>query len=333
MARTSQREIAERLGVAQITVSKALRGDRDISEATKGRVRAMASELGYVANAYARCLAEGTSKTVGILIPRCRGKHCSSLLETLERELACSGHLPLLAMEGDDERDGGLIQTFLGYRVAGLLLCVKHADWTPPELACVQASGTPLVLLGKTSLPDVCSVCADDRRGVMLAFEHLVSQGHRRILMLGWPVAGNSVAALRVEAFKDAVAAAGLERECQVVESTYDTDAAAVRAAFGAGATFSAVLCLGDERAFTVFDALSELGLAVPGDVSVMGYGDDVEYQERMRVPLTTMSHDPVEMGRRAVELLFRQIKKERIECPSIEVENHLVARNSVRRI
>lgn len=332
MAKASQQMIAQKLGLAQITVSKALRGDRDISEATKARVRDMADRLGYVANAYARCLADGTSKNIGVIIPRCRGKHYSNLLESMEQALSEAGYIPLLGITSGDGRDTALVKTFLEHRVAGLVIHTPHANWVPPELARIKSSGTPLVILGRTLLPAVCSVCADDYAGVRDAVKYLITYGHRRILFLAWPSKGNPVAALRIKGFQDAISAEGLTKGGCIVESDYESDISAVKSSFSKGASFSAVLCLGDERAFTVIDTLLEMGLTVPDDVSVMGYGDDIEHQDRMKIPLTTMSHNPEEMGRRAIELLTRQIKGEKIEC-MLELANHLVERHSVSKV
>ncbi|MCC6580121.1 MAG: LacI family DNA-binding transcriptional regulator [Phycisphaeraceae bacterium] len=337
MAKVTQAEIGRRLGLAQITVSKALRGDADISEKTRQRVLAMAEELGYVANPFARTLAEGGSPIIGVYLHTFRGKYHSTLVESLERSIRRRGYIPLLTAPGDAGSDNAdAIGLLLKYRARGVLMTVRNALWHQASIAQIRKAHVPLVLMGRFVETDVCSIYADDYNGLKLAVDHLRRFGHRHIGLAGLAYdIPNLVAHSKEQGFIDALAG-------KHVPDLHDSPLASRILRFRDGRELdqlrqyllthpdiTAFACFGDSIALELIRCLKQLGHEVPRDYSVVGHGDDIEYVDYMTPPLTTMSHNVEQSGELAVDLLFQQINGPGVPPHQI-MKNHLVERLSV---
>jgi LacI family transcriptional regulator len=334
MSRVSQSQIAKQLGVAQITVSKALRGDKDISPKTQERVQRLAEQLGYVPNLLARSLIDGHTRTVGILLPQLRGKYFSGLLESLESNIRKNGFTPILMKISDNEdADNESLKLLIQQRVAGLIVFLGNPCWSPKMIDIIKRRKLPLVVIGKSVIPDICNVYCDDIKGVKMAVDWLVQQGHRRIAMLTRQYHGDPVADSRHNSFKEAIKDTKLswKNDYIIAVAQQNDEYQAVKDFFVANPDVTALFCLGDELAFPAMAAIEALGLKIPGDISVMGYGGNVEYQEHMKIPLTTIAHDPAAIGKEATRLLVRQLGGEKVTGDFI-FENHLIIRESTKR-
>ncbi len=334
MSRVSQQQIAKQLGVAQITVSKALRGDKDISLKTRERVQNLAEQLGYVPNLLARSLVEGCTRTVGILLPQLRGKYFSGLLEALEADIRNSGYTPLLVKAGASERaDNQALKLLIQQRVAGIIVFLGDPCWSPKMVATIKQRKMPLVIIGKSVVNEICNVYCDDSKGVKMAVDFLISKGHSRIAMLTYHYCGDPVADLRHNGFKNAIKAAKLQwKPDYLITTRQNNEYQTVKEFVSANPEVTALFCLGDELAFPAMRAIEDSGLQIPGNISVMGYGDNVEYQEYMKIPLTTITHDPSAIGWKATDLLLKQLNGKTI-IGDFVLENQLILRKSVNKI
>lgn len=332
MARVNQQELARRLGIAQITVSKALRGDSDIAQETRRKVKELAEKLGYMPNLLARSLVEGRTKAIGIFLPKLGGKYYSILLETLEERIRKQGYTPLLAVAGNSEdEDNRSIMGLLQYRVAGMVVCIGHACWRPSVVDVARNSKNPLVFIGKSEIPNVCRVYSRDDESIMAAVDYLREHGHREIFLVSFAHDRNPVIESREKAFLAALKNGGMEDgKERVVRAHWDQVRSAVTEHVRQTPSLSAYLCISDELALQAIKGVEDAGRQVPGDVSVMGHGDNIEYQEHMKTPLTTMAHDPRAIGIRAVDLLECQMENRAIKG-HFTFENRIIVRNSVK--
>ncbi|MFI7609909.1 LacI family transcriptional regulator [Nonomuraea terrae] len=296
--RATIREVAQATGLSPAAVSYALRG-LQVSEETMERVRAAAAELGYEADPIARALASGRSGMIGVL--------CGSLEDLWQQSLAVGisrglrekeRYALILDAVGDPGRERALARQLRDQRVDGLI--VQPID-PAAEFWRELCESVPVVAIGDSIAGTAGEVVFDNRRGVTLALEHLRSSGHRRIAVLTPTRAStpDRPADVHVTAEADRL---GLDIE--VVTASHGL-AAATGAAHEllSGKRPSAVFCFADSIAYGVYAAAQELGLSIPGDVSVMGY-DDHPMSGLLSPGLTTVDWDIDGIVRAAVRLV-----------------------------
>lgn len=336
------KDVARAVGVSVMTVSNVVNSRLDrVSPATAARVERAVADLGYVPSAAARTLVARRSGLVGLLLPgRPDGvsllgsPHDVAVTGALEAALRGRDHHLMLRGVGDarDVRDsvrrwgldGVVLMGFTDAALAGLDL--------PPTLASVlvDADGGAV---GADGGPAHARVRSDDRAGGRLAGAHLAGLGHRGLVLCG-PVDGASrVVAERLAGFREAAADAGLPADAVRVahaQTTYDAGVALggrLAADVRAGAV-TGVFATADVLAAGVVRGLTDAGLRVPADVSVLGY-DDAELARQVTPRLSTVAQDTAGKGRLAAELLLGLVTGDDAGPRSASVPMALVARES----
>lgn len=336
------KDVARAVGVSVMTVSNVVNGRLDrVSPATAARVERAVAELGYVPSAAARSLVGRRSRLVGLLLPgRPDGvsllgsPHDVAVTGALEAALRGRDHHLMLRGVGSaaDVRDsvrrwgldGVVLMGFTDAALAGL-------DLPPtPAAVLVDAAGGPVDGAGA---PTHARVGSDDRAGGRLAGAHLTGLGHRRLLLCGPVDAAGRVVAERLAGFREAAADAGLPADAVRVahaRTTYDEGVALgarLAADVRAGAV-TAVFATADVLAAGVVRGLTDAGLQVPDDVSVLGY-DDAELARQVTPRLSTVAQDTAGKGRLAAELLLGLMTGEDAAPRSATVPVALAARES----
>lgn len=326
------KDIAEKAGVSVMTVSKVLRDAPDIAAATKIRIRALATQMGYVPDTMAQGLRTRKTKLLGLIYTAITNPVFPRVLLAVEDKTLEAGYdLAVAHTLNDPQREALVIRRMMSRRVDGLLLSpyYRMADSVPiyDELL---ASGIPTVILGQ--LRPFCAqfpnVEIDDLQGSMLAMRHLLELGHRRIAFF----AGTSVvpsAQERLEGYRRALREAQMECDDRLVFNAGGTieegrKAAEQFLAEAPGAT--AVLAVNDLVAMGAGTVFLERGLKIPEDISLVGFGN-VLASEFFRVPLTTLSQPKHRVGCAAVESLMQLIRGEKPESKRLPME--LMVRSS----
>ena len=313
MARVTLQTIADRLGVSRMTVSNAFSRPDQLSAHLRQKILAAAADLGYVGpDPAGRALARGTSGAVGVLLTdelqyAFVDEVATSFLAAMVTELAPTGlALTLLTANGREEmipaRDVAL---------DGAIVYSCKPDSTGREWLVRRK--LPLVYVDQDPVADIPSVNVDDRAGARAAAQHLVDLGHRRIgivtidferapgLVEG-PVepTGGHPQRQRMLGWLDALDAADI-RPVVVRAAANDHDAAdeAARLLLDHDHAPTGVLCFSDVLALGVVRVAVQLGLDVPGDVSVVGF-DDNPLARRSRPTITTVRQDVAGKGRAA---------------------------------
>ena len=345
MDRVTLKDIAREVGVSVMTVSNVVNGRAGrVSPATAARVERAVADLGYVPSAAARSLVARRPRLVGLLLPgRPEGvtllgsPHDVAVTGALEAALRGRDHHLMLRGVADagDVRDsvrrwgldGVVVMGFTDDALAGLDL--------PGGLAAVlvDAEGGP----GDAGPGDGgrrhAHVRSDDRAGGRLAGAHLTGLGHRRLLLCGPVGSASRVVAERLAGFRGAAADAGLPPgavRTVHARTTYDEGVALggrlaedVRAG-----SVTAVLATADVLAAGVVRGLTDAGLRVPADVSVLGY-DDAELARQVTPRLSTVAQDTAGKGRLAAELLLGLVTGDDAAPRSATVPVALVVRES----
>ena len=330
--KTKLTDIARLTGHTVGTVSKALHGKPGLSAQTRERILKIARENGYIGNTLAGSLRSGTTKTAAIILGDIANPLFAIMAKALIAALEVVGYSAIL-LNSEESADGETraVVTALSRSVDGVFLCPTQRGGEGIEL--LRRNGTPCVLTGRyfEGDPALDSVVFDDRRGGRLAAEHLIGLGHRRVLFLAGPECVSS-ARERREGFFEALRAAGIERDPSLVREVGITadasdDIASTLAHTGG---YTAVCAFSDYVAWQAIYALSERGVRVPEQISVVGF-DDIQSDIRLPIPLTTIGCDKRALGERAVQLLMRRIAEPDAPVRQVRLETYLVEHDTTR--
>jgi DNA-binding LacI/PurR family transcriptional regulator len=300
-----------------------------MSEATRARVQQVAAALGYIPNAIARSLITRRSEMVAVIVTGFTLQTNPAIVAGIGRALAGHGkQLLLMAVDGEEgARDAA--QAALRYPLDGLVLA------TTLDAAAVKPflrRGVPVVYFNRSALlPGVDRVATDHAGAAREVAGLLHAAGHCRFLCVGAPE-GWPVNSERTRGFLDRLAELG-EPGLSVVpaEQSYAGGQSAflehVRA-FGAP---DAVFCVNDPMAFGVLDACRfELGLDVPGDISVVGF-DDVAEAAHQGYNLTTVRQGIGKLAVAAVEMLLQRLDEPDGAAQRLLLPGDLIRRGSAR--
>jgi LacI family transcriptional regulator len=305
-------DVARAAGVSLGTVSNVLNKPSKVSPATRLKVEAAITSLGFVRNGAARSLAAGTSRTLGFVAADLSNTFFLDLIRGAE-EVARDADLNVLLANCDsrEDRQRTYLSLFEEERVAGILLAPRQ-DLLDQVLP-LRARGVRVVVLNADPPgPGVCSVQTDNVRGGYLAAAHVLGQGRRRLLFAGstwFPAVADRLAGAR-----QAVAEAGDGASLEFVETPGVTteDGHTVAALLDdrtAAERPDAVVAGADMLALGFVQGTLVRGrLRVPQDVAVIGYDNNREAWGST-VPITTLDQSGEEMGRTAAAMLLEELR------------------------
>ena len=308
---TTIQDIAAKLGLSAMTVSRALRGHAEVSEATRQKVLDCAAELNYVPNRWARSLVTNKSFMIGIVIPDISHTFFAEITRGVEDTLDREGYdLLLCHSRGDPEREKSEIDVLVGSRVDGLIVASEQPADSPESFINLRARNVPFVLIDRF-FPDLdCPwVRADDASAGRIATEHLIGLGHSRIGHIRGPRV--SPALLREQGYRDALRDNGIsvqERWTAQGKFTRQSGRDAMRRLLAMDSRPTAIFTANDPMAIGAVEACREAGLSVPGDISIVGAGD-IEGSVALNPFLTTVDWPRLELGRTAARMLLELVR------------------------
>lgn len=304
-------QVAQRAGVSVATVSRTLNNSPAVKPATAQRVREAIEALRYVPNQSARNLRRNESRVILALAPNFSNPYYSHILTGIgDRAWELEYSVLICNTLGHANGERHFLKMLESHRADGAILlgCCQDYDWLGRF-----AEGFPIVQCCEYVPGLECPSVSIDNYGAALEMvTYLQKLGHERIAMLG---ADNQYIStrLRREGYLDAMAQAGLA----VSQSWYAQADAVYSFASGQGAARAllaveprptAIFCISDILALSAISAAQELGLNVPGDLTVTGF-DDVDYTAMVHPYLTTVAQPCHEMGRRSVELILNGLQ------------------------
>jgi len=321
-------DVARDAGVSVATVSKVINGRYGVAQATSTRVMEVIDRLGYESSLVARSLRSHRTHVLGILVAEFE-PFSAEILKGAAAALADSdsGYELLAYTGGLHGRGAGWERRYLS-RLSGTL--IDGAVLVTPTVVEADA-GVPVVAIdphtGPTGLPTVDS---DNLAGAVLGTEHLLGLGHRRIAFVGGRPDLES-SRLREQGFRRAMAAAGVAvDEVLVREGDYRKEPTRepARELLSLPDRPTAVFAANDLSAIATIEVARELGLAVPRDLSVIGF-DDIPESAQTDPPLTTV-HQPIQrMGAAAIALLTALLDGGEAPDPHVRLPTSLVRRGS----
>jgi LacI family transcriptional regulator len=326
------KDIAQRAGVAVMTVSKALRDAPDVSTATKARIKALAQQMGYVPNSFAQGLRSRTSRMFGLVIPTITNPIFSRIVFAIEDRARELGYDILLAHTHNlPEREEHGIRRLLSRRVDGLFISPVYRYEAEARIYQeLIGRQTPVVLLGPPApfCKTFVSIEIEELVASYNVTQHLLKLGHKHIAYLtGPPVA--SWAHERFEGYRRALREANLEVDDKLVFQAGSTIEDGTRAAsqmLKEKCNATAVQAVTDLVAVGCADTLLARGMKIPEDISVAGFGN-ILVAEYFRVPLTTVRQPKFRLGVAAMEAMMSLLRGQIVQPQRLTAE--LIERQS----
>lgn len=306
-------EVARLAGVTAATVSNVLRGRGKVGAETKARVLAVVEQLGYRPNLMARALVEGRPSTVALIVSSIANPFYPEFALEVERAARRLGYFLLVCNTNDDPvQERAYLDAIGGALAQGVI--VMNADFVQPEeLVALRKRGVPSVLCmweRPQEPPELPCVAVDFYQAGVLAAEHLLKLGHRRLgVIVGSEATGNH--RWRYQGFVDTAAKAGCAvspAQVRFGHDTIDEGRNAAHSLLAGEPDITAVFASNDLPAFGVLQAAAELGMDVPRDLSVVGV-TDIQLAHQMRPALTTIAVPTAEAASLAVRMLMDDIQ------------------------
>jgi DNA-binding LacI/PurR family transcriptional regulator len=332
MNRVTLQDVARHAGVSMKTVSNVVRDFPHVSPAMRKRVQEAIDELGYRPNRIGRNLATGRSSMLGFAFPDLRRPYFAELAHVFTRVAEDRGYRLLLAETGaTDEGERAVLHDREAGIIDGLIM---HPQALSASVLDEQRRGMPVVFLGENEQPPGADqVAIDNVAAAESAVAHLIASGRRRIGFLGHERHRVSrTSRLRLEGYRNALAAAGLPMNDSLLVDRVEGDArgaeAALGAALDAGLEVDALLCREDLAAIGALRALRRRGLEVPRDVAVVGW-DAIDLGASTDPSLTSIAPDTRALAENALDLLLERIDGHDGPGRHLTVEHRLVVRES----
>ena len=307
------KDIARELGVADMTVSRALSPDPEtaalVSRKTRARIQKLAADLGYTPNLMARGFVTGRTNTLGLLTFKINlepfGRQADRILRAADRQ----DYQILVALAArpseppEDRRQQ--IHQMMSRGVDGLLIHARGTEGESDLILRTVKGRVPVVTFFQPSIPDLCGVSLDDGEGIYEATSHLIRRGHERIGFIGTHWTHDGPAAAKARGYFRAMETRGLAPE-------HLPSPPPMQAAYELGKAvadrFTAFVCRSDYVAIGLCRGLQESGLRVPEDVAVVGCGD-LDVSAYSTPTLTTLATPYDKIAEAVMDLMLEQLE------------------------
>lgn len=319
MSKLTIADIAARAGVSKTSVSRVLnRRPEGVGHETRERIQRVLDETGFEPSATARCLATGRSRSIGLIIPDIANPFYPALARGVEATLGAAGYGVFLCdTDGDIEREADHVRTLIDKRVDGIIIDSAGSE-RDDHIRRLDDAGIPVVLLDRVvgERSSHRGVFVDNQAGARDAARHLFSAPGRELVYVNGPAALSQSIERRAGVVAAMTELGVPDARLRVVEGDFSLESgyrliAALIAEDGGRPRFNAIFAANDVMALGALRALRQAGVAVPGEVEVIGF-DDIDIARMIDPPLSTVSQPTREMGAAGADLLLRLIAGER---------------------
>lgn len=308
---TTIEDIAREAGVSTATVSRVFNSPEKVSNSTREVVEAVARRHHFVADGLATGLASRKSSLLGVIIPTISNSIYSQSTQAIQDVAQAAGYTVLVGVSDfSRSREERLIHRFIEHRVEGIVLTGAKRGSDVYEK--INRNGLPYIVTWKLD-PERRHPCVsfDNARASMVAIEHLIALGHRRIGFVCGRTDVNDRALERKSSFEARMAAHGLSADPKLMFERpfeYVEGSAVMRRMLENPDPPTAVFCANDIQAIGAMAHCHEAGLEVPRDISIIGF-DDLAITQYTTPQLTTVHVPAAEMGRSAAQQLVTAIR------------------------
>ncbi|MCJ8213365.1 HTH-type transcriptional regulator GalR [Aeromonas veronii] len=328
------KDVALLSGVSVATVSRVINNSPKASQASRDAVFKAMHELNYHPNANARALAHQNNETLGLIVADVSDPFFGTMVKAVEQVAQATGNFLLIGNGYHDvAKEKHVIEQLIGHRCSGL---VVHAKMLPDEELIQMMSYVPGMVLINRIVPGFESRCValDDRYGSWLATRHLIQEGHKKI---GFLCSNHLISDSqdRMQGYLDALQEHNIPVDERLISRGSPDELggeAAMTELLSRGQQMTAVVCYNDSMAAGALSVLSDNGVEVPQELSLVGF-DDVLISRYLRPRLTTVRYPIIAMATQAAELAIALAKGGPLPQTTHMFSPTLVRRHSVRSI
>ena len=315
MAPVRLKDIARDLGVSVVTVSKVLRDHPDIGESTKERVLKRVKELQYHPNLMARGLVTGKTSLVALVIPDLVHSFFAEVAIAVSQSLRRAGYTMLIAWNAEDaDLQLSEIEHLLSLGIDAMIIATSGGD-DMPSFRLLESRNIPYVLLDR-QIEGIKApfVGMDDRLAGIMATEHLIANGCKRIAHICGP--SMSPGHNRLGGYKEALQNAGITVRDQYIVTPMEEGPMSFGHGFEATQRLlkmtprmDGLFCFNDPLAIGAIEAIQAAGLRIPEDIAVIGCGNNL-LGASLRLPLSTIDQDTKALGEKSAKALLALLRK-----------------------
>jgi LacI family transcriptional regulator len=340
--RASITDLAKALNLSTSTISRALANHKEVSEATKQRVRQLAEELHYQPNQLAAALRRGRSNTLGVLVPHITGHFFPQVVHGIATEASKAGFNVMICQSNEDvQQERKNIELLMNSQVEGILVSLANTTQDFSHFEEVRQRNIPLVFFDRVvenfQGSNVSAVVIDDYQGAYQAVTHLIEQGCTRIAHFSGPL-HLSINKKRHQGYLDALAAHNLAFDEQLVvlsDLNQKEGMQGMKKLLRLPQRPDAVFSSNDLAAAGALQVLKKQRIRVPEDIALVGFSNEV-FASLTEPRLSSVDQRCGQMGKTAVRLLQKMLAgnpQRQVAPPSIVLKPKLLVRESSLRL
>lgn len=341
MKRITIEDVAKKAGVSISTVSNVINSKSSVKEETRQAVLKVMKKLNFRPKGFARNLKNGNvHKNIGLVIKDLNYPFYTSIAAGIKEYANKKNYIVhITSSENDHKSEKSILENFVAQDIKGTIISpVVEGNSEIEHLFSLKMLNHPFVLLEEVRGINSNVVTVDNIKATKKAVQYLIDIGHTKIVHFTGPL-NSTHTQERIEGFKNAFRNQTIAFNDEMIVNIgthYDES-------FNNTVKYfkklkkkdypTAIVCFNDQQALGVMQALKHLKLKVPNDISLIG-NDDFTYASIYPVPLTTIRAPQVEIGRKAAEVLIRNIESlESIEPETFTLDTELVVRESTKKI
>lgn len=326
-------DIAKKLGVSLITVSKALRDHPDISESTAALIKKTAAELGYLPNFMARTLASQKSNIIGVILPQIDHHFFSAVIDHVYTYALANNYQVFLTISKENfEVQKEQFQTLLSMRVDGIIMSITQDTHNFEIFENAMNRQIPLVFMDRTpNLFIFNTVTVDDNGGAYKAINHAINLGYKNIAHFAG-FSDINIGRERIQGFKTAMNEHGLEiKKDWIIEGDFGERSGyeSFMKLYNKKNLPDLILAVTYPVAIGVYTAAKEVGLRIPDDIDIICFGNS-PVQNFLSPPLSCIDQPTDKLAAKSLELLFDNISHPENYIPKqIVIDTDLILRGT----
>lgn len=326
-------DIAQKAGVAISTVSRALNDRPEVSLKTRNEIKKIAAKYNFRFNPIAQGLKNNRTKTIGIIVPEIKHDFFSSAISGIEEVAYKAGYTIILCQSNESfEREIINTDVLMHHRVAGVLASISQNTKEGNHFKEIIKGNTPVVFFDRVCEDVKASkVIIDDEGSAYQAVSYLVNRGYKKIAHFAGPT-NLDICNKRLAGYRKALTQSKLKFNKDLVcygglheQDGYDSMDELIKKKNIPDAIFA----VNDPVAIGAFQRIKEAGLKIPDDIALIGFSNN-KITNLVDPKLSTVNQPSFEMGKRAAELLIKQIENKNIkEISTVVMNTELIIRNS----
>ncbi|WP_411028955.1 LacI family DNA-binding transcriptional regulator [Spongiimicrobium sp. 3-5] len=329
------KDIAKITGLSVATISRVFNDSPLVSQKTKTKVLQTARELDYQPNMMAAALRSGKSKIIGVIVPEVNNNFFSSIINGIEQKVSDLGYNIIISQSHESEKnESAALQSFAQLNTDGVLMSLSKETTDFSQIRKLIRGKIPIVFFDRApEIEQVNSVVLDDYQGAFLATQHLIDQGCKHIVHIAGDV-NVSIFNERRLGFSGAMKKNGITCNKKNIIELYwniQADKTLLKEYLAQNKSTDGIFVFGDEGCLYVMNILKELGVDIPGQIKLIGFGN-ADYSAFVNPAISTIDQKCAEMGLWAAEILLKNLGSDQATFSKRVLSPELIVRDSTRK-